>query len=387
MKKCWYLFILGLIAGFISNFSVFAADKGNFLTVPTTNNGKPWRIGYYEGGEYIDYQSTVIATVNGLIGLGWIEKIEIPTQEGTQTKDLWKWLSTNIKSKYIKFVSDAHYSANWDKELRKKIAEEIINRLTTKKDIDLMIAAGTWAGQDLANDKHQTPTIVVSTSDPIQANIIKSIDDSGYDHIHARVDPKRFERQLILFHEFVKFKTLGVAYENTDTGRVYGAIDQVEKIAKQRGFEVVSCYTQSDTADRKIAEDSVKNCFEELGKKGLPIYVTIQSGINKNTIPDLVAIAHKYRIPTFSQAGTEQVKYGFLMSVARVGFRANGVFHAETIAKVFNGAKPRQIDQVFESPYKIAINQKTADIIKFQIPIEFAEVIDEVYKEISLPEK
>lgn len=387
MKKCWYLFILGLIAGFISNFSVFAADKGNFLTVPTTNNGKPWRIGYYEGGEYIDYQSTVIATVNGLIGLGWIEKIEIPTQEGTQTKDLWKWLSTNIKSKYIKFVSDAHYSANWDKELRKKIAEEIINRLTTKKDIDLMIAAGTWAGQDLANDKHQTPTIVVSTSDPIQANIIKSIDDSGYDHIHARVDPKRFERQLMLFHEVVKFKTLGVAYENTDTGRVYGAIDQVEKIAKQRGFEVVSCYTQSDTADRKIAEDSVKNCFEELGKKGLPIYVTIQSGINKNTIPDLVAIAHKYRIPTFSQAGTEQVKYGFLMSVARVGFRANGVFHAETIAKVFNGAKPRQIDQVFESPYKIAINQKTADIIKFQIPIEFAEVIDEVYKEISLPEK
>ncbi|MGD9008156.1 MAG: ABC transporter substrate-binding protein, partial [Desulfobacteraceae bacterium] len=74
---------------------VFAADKGHFSTRPITNNGKKWRIGYYEAGEYINYQKTLIATVKGLMEMGWIEKAKIPAQKGIQTGDLWKWLTLN----------------------------------------------------------------------------------------------------------------------------------------------------------------------------------------------------------------------------------------------------------------------------------------------------
>ena len=79
--------------------------------------------------------------------------------------------------------------------------EEIIDRLNRKKDIDLIIAAGTWAGQDLANDRHKTPTIVISTSNPLSSGIIKSLEDSGYDHVHARMNPYRYERQVRIFHD------------------------------------------------------------------------------------------------------------------------------------------------------------------------------------------
>ncbi|QTA81517.1 putative ABC transporter, solute-binding protein [Desulfonema limicola] len=380
MKKLIRVFVVSMTFVFLSSLNGFTADKGNFSTAPKTNNGKKWRIGFYEGGDYIDYQSTLTATVNGMITLGWIEKIEIPKQESAHTSALWKWLSANVKSNYLEFPADAHYSANWDDELRKKMAEDIINRLNNKKDIDLMIASGTWAGQDLANNKHQTPVIVVSTSDPLKAGIIKSIEDSGNDYIHARVDPLRYKRQVELFHEVAKFKTLGIAYENTEAGRSYGAVDMVENTAQERGFEVVSCYTQSDIPDKTIAQESVKKCFEEFAAKKVDaIYVTAQRGINSDNISELANIANKNKIPTFSQPGSKFVENGLLMSVAKAGFQANGIFHAQTIAKVFNGAKPRQLEQVLENPQKIAINEKTAEILQFKIPIEFVEIIDEVY--------
>ena len=259
-------------------------------------------------------------------------------------------------------------------------------RLEKKKDIDLLIAMGTWAGKDFANDKHATPTMVLSASDPLSAGIIKSVEDSGFDHLHASVDPFRYERQLRVFHEIVDFKKLGVAYENTVNGKSYAAIDKVEKVAKDRGFEIVRCFTKSDIADTKIAEKSVQQCFNNLVQKADAIYVTVQGGISMRSIPMLVKIANEHKIPTFSQSGSEEVKYGFFVSISQAGFKYVGEFHAMTFAKVFNGAKPNQLDQLFQEPPKIAINLKTAEIIGFDPPLVLLGSADEIYKDIETPQ-
>jgi len=227
------IFILALV--FLTAGAVVAGDKGVFSTVPHDNNGKKWRIGYYEGGEYDNYQEILIATIKGLIWEGWIDPIHIPLQRGEQTTELWKWLSTQAKSNYIEFVKDAHYTANWDDKVRVETAGAVIKRLSGKKDIDLIIAMGTWAGQDLASIKHSVPTIVMGAIDPVGAAIIKSVEDSGFDHVHARVDPFRYERQLRVFHDVVGFKILGIAYEDTVSGRSIAAIDKIEKVAKSVG--------------------------------------------------------------------------------------------------------------------------------------------------------
>jgi ABC-type uncharacterized transport system substrate-binding protein len=374
------------ILSFILNLTALAADKGNFSTNPTTKNGKKWRIGYYEGGEYIDYQVIFIATVKGLMQLGWIEQNEIPPQKGEQTQNLWNWLSANIKSKYIEFVKDAHYSANWDDKLRPKVVEKIIKRLNDQKDLDMIVAMGTWAGQDLANDKHQTPTLAFSVSDAVGAGIIKSVEDSGFDHFHAQIDPYRYERQLRTFHDVVGFKKLGVAYEDTVSGRSIAALDKIEQVAQERQFEIVRCYTKDDVPDKKIAEETVKKCFETITKQGAnAIYATVQNGISSNSIPQLVKIANARGVPTFSQSGSHEVKWGFLMSLSQASYKYIGEFYAKTISKVFNGAKPRDIDQIFEEPPKIAINLKTAEIIGYNPPVDVMLAADEIFQEIEAP--
>lgn len=384
LVRIGWLCSLILILSFFGNAA--AAEKGaEFSTKPRLNGNAKWRIAYYEGGEYIDYQKIFIETIRGLMNMGWIEFTEIPQQEGEQTLQLWKWLSKHAKSRYIEFLPDGHYSSNWDEELRKKVADQVLERLNTKKDIDLLIAMGTWAGKDMANERHQTATMVLSTSDPISAGIIKSVEDSGFSHIHAQVDPYRYERQLKVFHDIIHFKKLGVAYEDSVDGKSYAAIDIIEKIAKERNFEIVRCFTKSDIADSAEAEASVVQCFNSLVNQADAIYVTVQGGINKRSIPSLVKLTNTRHIPTFSQSGSEEVRYGFFASISQAGFKYIGEFHAQTFAKVFNGAKPNDLQQLFQEPPKIAINLKTAELIGFDPPVVLLGAADEIYREIEMP--
>ena len=381
-----YTVLLALLFQWPSN-SLSLEEPAGFSTKPLTHQGNKWRLAYYEGGPYLDYQLIFTETIRGLMRLGWIETADLPQQKGEETRTLWRWLATEAKSDYLEFVENAYHSAEWVNKIRGQTVEQLTQRLTETKDVDLLIAMGTMAGQDFANSRHSTPTLVLSSSDPIASGIIKSAEDSGFEHVHATVDPKRFERQVRVFHEIIDFKKLGMVYEDSVNGRSFAAIDVAEKVAQERGFEIIRCFSlDEDIDDAEVRDKSVKKCFMELVKKVDAIYVTQQGGINKANIPELVTIVNRYHIPTFSQAGSFEVNYGFLLSISQAGFKYVGDFHAQTMAKVLNGAKPNQLEQVFEDPPKIAINMKTAEIIGFVPPMVLLGAADEVFHEITKPE-
>ncbi len=377
------LIVLTLWTGFAT---AQVGPYDNFGAEPTTNHGQRWRIGYYEGGEYFNYQQVLIATIRALMAQGWIKSEIIPRQKGEQTTDLWQWLADNTESDYIEFVKNAHYSAKWDDDLRETTKNTVIKRLNDPGDIDLMLALGTWAGLDLANNQHSTPTLVLSTSDPLSAGIIKSVEDSGYKHINATVDPNRYGRQVRVFHDITGFKRLGVAFENSPNGRVYAAIDIIKSLSKEIGFTVIPCYTKSDISDISIAEKSVISCFKQLAPQVDAIYVTEQGGVTSKSLPAIVETANKYKIPTFSQVGAQEVRYGVLVSLSQANFRYFGEFHALTIAKIFNGAAPNEVPQLFEEPPKMALNLKTAEVIGFNPSLLLLGASDELFSEIETPQ-
>ncbi|MCP5150207.1 MAG: ABC transporter substrate-binding protein [Ectothiorhodospiraceae bacterium] len=361
------------------------ASKAEFSTTPRAKDGARWRIAYYEGGAHDNYYDYLAATVRGLMELGWVEHKPLPESREKDTRALWRWVGHSVRSDFVEFPDDAYYSANWDNGQRERLRVEVVERLAKRNDVDVIIAMGTWAGKDLANDRHSVPTIVMSTSDPIGSGIIKSVESSGFDHVHARVDPRRYERQVRVFHDLIGFKKLGVMYEDTIYGRTYAAIDLVERVAEERNFEVVRCYTRSDIADQRVAGESVLRCFEELARNADAIYVTQQGGVNPETIPQLVGMANEHRVPTFSQLGSKEVQYGFLLSLSRPSFRPVGLFLAATMAKVMNGARPSQLTQLFEEAPNIAINLKTAELVGLYLYADILAAADEIYREIDQP--
>ena len=376
-KVISFILLLTVFLLLITPLSVIAKDS-KYKTTPLMNNGKKWRIGYYEGGPYINYPANLMTLANGLRELGWMGTITIDEKENpTDSRVIWDELS-KAKSKYIQFVSDAYWSANWNKTVRAKNTENAIKRLQSG-DIDFMIAMGTWAGQDLANNNHSVPTMVVSASDPVLSNIVKSAEDAGYDHVHARCDPTRYINQIKLFHNMVSFKKLGIVYENTVEGRSYAAIADVEKVAKERGFEIVKCEAPFSGVEEKEAIKAVIRCHEQLAPKVDAVYVTVHRGIVSEYMPEIMAPLFKYKIPTFSMRGPEEVERGVLLSISRERFAAVGRYHAEIMAQIFNGAKPRELEQVFMDPKTIVVNIKTAEIIGYIIPPEFLKVTDKIF--------
>lgn len=379
-KGMSFIFLLTFFLFLITPLSVIAKDS-QYKTTPLTNNGKKWRIGYYEGGPYINYPVNLRTIAKGLHELGWMETISIDEKiDPTDSKTVWDELS-KANSEYIQFVSDAYWSANWNKKVRVENTKNAIKRLQSG-DIDFMIAMGTWAGQDLANNNHSVPTMVVSTSDPVLSNIVKSVEDSGYDHVHAKCDPTRYIRQVKLFHNMVGFKKLGIVYENTVEGRTYAALADVENVAREKGFELIKCEAPFSGVEEKKAVEAVIRCHEQLAPKVDAVYVTVHRGIVGQYMPEIMAPLFENKIPTFSMRGPDEVKSGVLLCISRGGFVAVGRYHAEIMAQIFNGAKPRELDQVFLDPKLIAINLKTAEIINYIIPPEFLKVTDEIYKEI-----
>jgi len=351
-----------------------------FSTKPIKKpDGHKWRIGYFQSGDYSEYPQTLRVLVNGLEQLGWLSIADIPKHlTGQQT---WEFIAANARSETLKFVADAWWQpGNFDGNLRSIVKQSISERLKSRHDIDLIIAMGTWAGQDMVSLGAPVPTIVASVSDAVNSHIVASAQDSGLDNLHARVQPERYQRQVRLFHEIVPFQTLGLVYEDSLEGRTYAAVPAVEQVANELGFKIVSCNAPSNGILIEQATHNAVSCYEKLAPQVDAVYVTVHRGITSESIGDIAAILRKAQIPSFSMLGSAEVEKGLLVSLAQADRSYVGLFYAETIARIFNGAKPRELSQIWVDPPKIALNLETARIIGFDPPVDILLAADEVYE-------
>lgn len=365
---------------------VFAQDSVS--TEPTlSKEGERWRLGYLEGGQYADYETITKATIRGLMELGWIEPADLPEAQGAQAGDFWHWFAENLESDYIRFVPDAYYTAgDFDSDQRPETRDAILDRLTQTGDIDLVIAMGTWAGQDLRVEGLDVPVIVGSTSDPVGAGIIDSAADSGMDHLHARFEVDRYQLQLRLFHDIIGFDRLGIVYSDNREGRTYGGVAAVKEVSKERGFDIVSCDAPYTGLPRSEVEAGVVACYDQIAGKVDAIYVTVHRGITDDSLPLIIDSINRNLVPTFSMLGSSEVQRGVLMSIAQADFSHVGMFHAETIARILNGASPRALPQEWSAPPKIALNLAAAERIGFDPPVDLLLAGDEIYDTITAPD-
>ena len=101
-------------------------------TSPVLNDGKKWRIGYYEGGPYADYTETMRTLILGLMKLGWIKTAELPAIAPDSPKAYWKWL-TKFGGKYLFFHDKNFYSVDWKEKKRQLHKDEILAKLKNGK--------------------------------------------------------------------------------------------------------------------------------------------------------------------------------------------------------------------------------------------------------------
>lgn len=346
---------------------------------------KIWRIACVESGPYSEYQKIFEGIALGLVRRHIIQNGNplIPA-DSEELKPVWEWMSENAGGNKIRFVKDAFYTANWDSGKREEIIQKITHRIQTKKDIDLILAFGTWAGQDMKSLDTDIPVLSVSVTNAVESNIISSVHDSGKDNLAATIEPNRYERHIKLFHDIFNFKKLGIVYEDTPSGKNSIALNEIESMAKNLDIELVRCIDTFDIPDTDLASKRVKICHEKLAEQGVDaVYLTLNIGLQAKTLPDVLSPLINAGIPTFSQLGQLDVKHGALLSLSQLNIEEEGIFAANQIEQILQGKKPRELNQIFESLVSFAINLRTANLIGWNPPFELLVAIDEFYQTIE----
>ncbi len=337
-----------------------------------------WRIGYCESESFITYKDTLVAIVKGLEEIGWITDLEgfeqVAANSDSQT--IWKWLATREVSPYVEFVDNACYNLR-DPEFQQ---DTIINRLKNTKDLDLMLVMGAAAGNMLSNADHDTNILVFAASNAVRSGIIDSVEDSGKDNVWAHMDEHRFERQTRAFYDIVKFKKLGIVYEDSDNARIYSAVNELESLAKEKGFKIVCYHVTEPRSAEEYAQyyQEVQTAYNKLAQEVDAMYVTIAS-LESNKLPQLFQPFYANKIPIFSQLGNIEVKNGAMMTVSVMDEENIGRFGADTISKCLQGANPRDLQQSFQSSPRITLNAEVVKKLDFKLPFELLIVVDEVY--------
>lgn len=344
----------------------------------TRIDGNKWQIGYCESESFITYKDTLVAIVKGLEETGWITDLEGIEQVAANgdSRTIWKWLTAKEVSPYIEFVDNAYYNLR-DPEFER---DAVINRLKNVRDLDLMLVMGAAAGNLLSNANHNTNILVFAASNAVRSGIIDSVEDSGKDNVWAHMDEHRFERQTRAFYDIVKFKKLGIVYEDSDNARIYSAVNEWESLAKEKGFEIVRYHVTEPRSPEEYPRyyQEVQTAYNKLAREVDAVYITIAS-LESNKLCQLFQPFYDNKIPIFSQLGNIEVKNGAMMTVSVMDEENIGRFGADTISKCLQGVKPRDLPQSFQSAPKITLNAEVVKKLNFKLPFELLIVVDEVY--------
>ncbi len=320
---------------------------------------KIYRIGYFEAGPYWIFSYEMDAIKKAIAEMGWQDKIE--------------------------FLSDAHISPGWEED-KKSLWPVKAKELMARKDIDLMITAGTDATATILKENNgKTPIVAISVSDPIKSKFVLNEKDSGVDNFTVRIVPNQFRRMFEIFHDVVGFKKLGLIYSDSENSRQYTNMEEARQVAKDRNFEVIE-YNNVSAAEKQ------EECLSGLR------YLTDQK-VDAFFIPSMVCFDWKNsdvkvlldfltekKIPSFARNGTRDVKAGALMGFSTVDFSSRGKFVADKIVKILQGEKPRSLPMVDNAMPKISFNLHVAEKIGFNPPFDILAASDELFQEITLPE-
>ena len=377
-----------LIAGVLTFtgllFYQFEQDQQPHSTKP---DGSKWRIAYYEGGPFGDYAVHFMAFVRVLMQEGWMQPLTIPEDLYQpvvgNNKPLWEWLAANAESEYLTFIPDGYYSAGWNETNEAAQKTKFIQRLNKDKDIDFIIGMGTAAGLDLANNEHSVPLVIFSASDPVKSGIIRSAEDSGYDHVHAKCDPEKYIRQVRTFHRIVGYKKLGVVLEDSTNGRVYANIADLEQVAAENGFEIIEAFVPETDQSEEACRIGVAAAFSNLAPRIDALWISTHLGERPDYMPANLEPLFQYRIPTWSQLGPRHVRRGVLFSIAETNMEDIGAYYVNVMSQIFKGVQPRDIPQHYHDPKTLAINMETANRIGFPIPRPLKKSADVVYTNIE----
>lgn len=339
---------------------------------------RPVRVAAVQGVDFVDNNTALLGLVKGLHALGLVDTLPPDTAANMGIAELWDWLAAHAGGRVI-FVPGGFYDGRRDLARRKQNRDELRQRIDTMGDIDIIVALGTPGGVDMATGMEPATVLVMDSTNPVKAGIVKGREFSGRDTVLATVEGSPYYTQLQVFHSIFGFRRLGICYENSAEWRSVIAYDEIRRAAAQLGFELVAGlitdFTQDDAHNAALRAE----CHRQIATKVDAMYLTMGNGTSRKHLPQLMAPLLEARLPTLSQGGEKDVEAGVLLGFHSTNYDELGLFAANVFRQLLEGKKAGEIRQTFSYDRDIALNLDTAAAIGWDAPLPVLAIMDRVY--------
>ena len=372
----------GALAPILSAGLAQAAEEGAAAAVSSGRweppSGRPWNAILVSGGAFSRYPRILEQTARGRDKLDVIQNGNVAIPEASpSTEEMWWWLAENAGGSRIRFLEDGHYCYEWSPELRESLSKEIVERIRTAGDVDLILTLGTEPSLDFKALVDDIPVLCLGSTDPVANGIVPSVEDSGKDNLHATVIVEQFEWQIERFYSIFRFKRLGLM--GAEVRRRKSGVEAAKRFCAQRGVEFVEEYYDEEERDPYRDYERMRAAMQRLiDAKVDAVYLPFFLCPN-DKFPEFLSMLTSRGIPSFTQAGVDPVERGILLGVAETDMENYGLFEARVIDLVTRGVKPRLLDQRFAQSQGLVINLKTAMQMGWQPPLGLLVSVEDTF--------
>ena len=194
----------------------------------------------------------------------------------------------------------------------------------------------------------------------------------------ALVQPNKYRLEMELFHDLFDFQTVGIPFEDSETGRTMFAFNDVEAAVKARKIKLIPCNDKLISKDLDDVTKRLKKCSKKFVKERVQaVYLgtcALSPKQKYQALEPLIAAD----IPVFTQCGAGDVRAGALISFNNQSAE-EGVVVANIFSKIARGFPMNKLSQRFDAPVKLVINLRTAASIGWNPSVETLLLVDEFY--------
>ncbi|WP_080847433.1 ABC transporter substrate-binding protein [Cytobacillus gottheilii] len=232
--------------------------------------------------------------------------------------------------------------------------------------VDLIFANSTPSALSALNATSDIPIIFTSVTDPVGAELVKSVDEPG-ENITGTIDnhPDAIPNTVKFMDEEIDGNSVGVVYNAGEQNSV-AQIDLVKEAMKSTDLSLVEA-TVSNSSEVKQAAESL------IGKADMIYIITDNTVVS--ALESVIQVANDEDLPLF---------VGELDSVSRGGFAAYG-FNYDDIgyeagimaAQVLKGEKqPSELPVQYPQNLKLLINKNAAAEMGVELKTEWEEIAE-----------
>ncbi len=314
---------------------------------------KVFRLAVVQANPYWSYSQTLEYVREYLREAGWGERTSFPDE--------------------LHFVWGGGGESGED---HRQKAREILDR----DDCDLILSFGTTATRALlAENENGRPIVGLAISNPLAAGFIAGTEHSGSERfttVTYKEQPGRY--MFILFHELMKFKSMGFMYHDGEDARQYTYLEEAREVARERGFELVE---HNGLGAEEALEDCARAARELMDRGAEALFIPNIRCFDSKT-DDLRPIfedIYERKILTFASEDREMVRDFALAGLIFSDVASQARFQADQIIQILSGRSPGQVDMLMPFNSRIMLNLAAAERLGLKLSIKMLTICDEIY--------